>query len=33
MKTLVLEDPMAGSDSVSRIAKELRDLVLGLKWK
>jgi hypothetical protein len=32
-RTLVLEDPMAGSDSVSRIARELRDLVLGLKWK
>jgi hypothetical protein len=32
-RTLVLEDPMAGSDSVSGIARELRDLVLGLKWK
>jgi hypothetical protein len=32
-RTLVFEDPISGSDSVSSIARELRDLVLGLKWK
>ncbi len=32
-RTLVLEDPINGSDSVSRIAKDVRDLVFGLKWK
>jgi hypothetical protein len=33
LKTLVLYDPMTGFDSISKIARELRDLVLGLKWK
>ena len=31
-RTLVLEDPIIGADSVSRIAKDLSDLVFGLKW-
>lgn len=32
-RTIILDDPLSGSDSVSKIAKDLRDLVLGLKWK
>jgi hypothetical protein len=32
-RTIVIDDPIYGSDSVSSVAKDVRDLVLGLKWK
>jgi hypothetical protein len=32
-RTLIIDDPINGSDSVSKVAKEVRDLVLDLKWK
>lgn len=32
-RTLIIDDPINGSDSVSGIAKDVRNLVLGLKWK
>lgn len=32
-RTIVIDDPIYGSDSLSSVAKDVRDLVLGLKWK
>ncbi len=32
-RTLVLEDPMTGSDSISRIARDIRGILSSLKWK
>jgi hypothetical protein len=32
-RTFVFHGPMSGSDSVSKIARDVRDLVTGLKWK